>query len=100
MSRDPAQPPPGRELVFISYSHRNPEWRDRLLILLKPFVRQGRLQVWADPYIEAGSLWRRDIDTALARSAVGVILLTPDLPFIGEFDRSSGSSRPDHKPWQ
>jgi hypothetical protein len=37
------------DLVFISYSHANPEWRDRLMLLLKPFVRQGRLQVWADP---------------------------------------------------
>ena len=72
-------PAPGRDLVFVSYSHQNPEWCERLLILLKPFVRQGRLQVWADRYIEHGSLWRRDIDTALDRTAVGVILLTPEL---------------------
>jgi WD40 repeat protein len=70
---------PPRELVFISYSHRNTEWRDRLLILLKPFIRQGRLQVWADPYIQAGALWRREIEGALEGCAVGVILLTPDL---------------------
>ena len=68
----------GRDLVFISYSHANPAWRDRLLVLLKPFVRQGRLQVWADPYIQSGALWRREIDSALARARVGVVLLTPD----------------------
>lgn len=69
----------GRDRVFISYSHANPKWRDRLLVLLKPFVRQGQLQVWADPYIQAGQFWRREIDVALARSFVGVLLLTPDL---------------------
>src|SRR5215207_4704932 len=68
-----------RDLVFLSYSHADPAWRDRLLVLLKPFVRQGRLQVWADPYIAVGGLWRRDIETALNRARVGVVLLTPDL---------------------
>src|SRR5262245_50035418 len=68
-----------RDLVFISYSHKHPAWLDRLLVLLKPFVRQGRLQVWADPYVQAGALWRRDIDAALARTRVGVVLLTTDL---------------------
>jgi hypothetical protein len=65
--------------VFVSYSHANPEWRDKLLVLLKPFVRQGQLQVWADPYLRTGEVWRRNIDEALARTCVGVVLLTPDL---------------------
>ena len=67
-----------RDLVFVSYSHTNPAWRDRLFILLRPFVRQG-LQVWADQYIQVGAIWRREIDVALARTRVGVVLLTPDL---------------------
>ena len=25
---------------------------------LKPFVRQGHLQVWADPYVKTGETWR------------------------------------------
>ena len=68
-----------RTTVFVSYSHANPDWRDKLLVLLKPFVRQGQLQVWADPYIKTGGMWRRNIDAALARRGVGVVLLTPDL---------------------
>jgi WD40 repeat protein len=68
-----------RDLVFVSYSHDDREWRDRLLLLLKPFVRQSQLQVWADPYIRSGDVWRREIDAALARSRVGVVLLTPAL---------------------
>jgi hypothetical protein len=78
-----------RDLVFVSYSHANPEWRDKILVLLKPFVRQGRLQVWADPYLGTGDSWRRIIDEALARTRVGVVLLTPDLlasDFIAEVE--------------
>ena len=45
-----------RDLVFVSYSHANPDWRDKMLVLLKPFVRQGQLQVWADPYIRSGDV--------------------------------------------
>jgi WD40 repeat protein len=48
-------------------------------VLLKPFVRQSQLQVWADPYIQSGQQWRREIDVALARSRVAVVLLSPDL---------------------
>jgi WD40 repeat protein len=66
-----------RDLVFISYSHRDRVWLDRLLIFLKPYIRQN-LKVWADPYIETGGEWRRDIHAALSRSCVGVLLLSAD----------------------
>jgi WD40 repeat protein len=72
-------PAAARDVVFVSYSHANRRWLERLQVLLKPFVRQSQLQVWADPYIRNGDLWRREIDTALARSRVGVVLLTPEL---------------------
>jgi hypothetical protein len=55
-----------RDLVFIGYSHRDKVWLDRLLIFLKPFMRQN-LKVWADPYIEVGGEWRRDIHSAFAQ---------------------------------
>jgi hypothetical protein len=41
----------------------------------KPFIRQN-LQVWLDPYIEAGDDWRREISMALSRSSVGVLLVS------------------------
>jgi hypothetical protein len=41
---------PSRDQVFVSYSHRDKKWLDRLRVFLKPYERQG-LQVWADPYI-------------------------------------------------
>jgi internalin A len=66
-----------RDLVFISYSHRDRDWLEHLRIFLKPYIRQN-LNIWADPYIEVGGEWRRDISAALSRSCVAVLLLSPD----------------------
>lgn len=68
---------PSRDQVFVSYSHRDKKWLDRLLVFLKPFQRQG-LQVWADPYIQVGERWRRAIEGALERACIGVLLVSPD----------------------
>jgi WD40 repeat protein len=64
-----------RDLVFISYSHCDRDWLDRLRVFLKPYIRQN-LQIWADPHVEVGGDWRRDIATALSRSCVGVLLVS------------------------
>jgi WD40 repeat protein len=74
---------PLRDLVFISYSHKDRDWLKDLLILLKPYQRQN-LKVWADPYLEVGGKWRREIATALSNACVGVLLLSPDF-FASDF---------------
>ena len=79
MTRTPLLHPPGepRDLVFISYSHRDRDWLERLGIFLKPYTRQN-LRIWADPYIKVGDKWRRDISAALSRTCVAVLLVSPD----------------------
>jgi WD40 repeat protein len=69
----------GRDLAFVSYSHADQVWLERLQIWLKPYVHEGQLRIWADPYIRTGDLWRRDIAGALARSRVGVLLVSQHL---------------------
>jgi len=64
-----------RALVFISYSRPDRDWLEHLLIFLKPYTRRN-LKIWADPYIQVGDEWRRDISTALSRSCVGVLLVS------------------------
>ena len=64
-----------RNLVFISYSHSDKDWLRHVETPLKAF---SGLNVWADPYIEVGGKWRRDISTALTRTCVGVLLVSPD----------------------
>jgi internalin A len=64
-----------RDRVFISYSHNDRDWLRHVETPLKAF---SGLNIWADPYIEVGGEWRRDISTALARTCVGVLLVSPD----------------------
>ena len=45
--------PTRRDLVFVSYSHWDKDWLERLRVFLKPYTRQGQLNVWADPYINS-----------------------------------------------
>ena len=55
MTKTPLPQSPGapRDLVFISHSHRDRDWLERLLIFFKPYARQN-LKIWADPYIKVG----------------------------------------------
>src|SRR5260221_2209668 len=67
-----------RDCAFISYGHADGRlWLERLLVFLKPYKKRGHLQVWADPYIDVGSRWEREIERAIGRERVGVLLASP-----------------------
>lgn len=66
-----------RDLVFVSYSHEDRKYLDDLEIILKPYISSHQLKVWADPYIEVGGRWEREIDEALARTRVAILLVSP-----------------------
>lgn len=70
--------PLSRDLVFISYAHEDSEWIDELLKRLSPKVDEGALKVWWDADIDVGDRWRPEIQSALERAAVGVLLVSPD----------------------
>ena len=67
-----------RDLVFVSYSHADTEWVQRLKVLLKPVVRTRRLRVWADSHIRIGHDWHRDITAAIERTRVALLLVSAD----------------------
>jgi hypothetical protein len=64
--------------IFISYSHKDSVWLEWLLTFLKPYVQQGSVALWADPLIQVGDGWQREIKRAVERAAVGVLLVSQD----------------------
>jgi TPR repeat protein len=67
-----------RDRVFISYSHKDRDWLEKLQIVLKPLIRKGIISIWDDTQIQAGDQWRNQIAEALGNARVAVLLVSPD----------------------
>jgi tetratricopeptide (TPR) repeat protein len=65
--------------VFISYSHKDEDWKDRLVTHLGVLHEQGIIDLWDDRRIEGGQDWQPEIEAAMARASVAVLLVTPNL---------------------
>ncbi len=81
-------PPPQRtRRIFLSYSHKNTDWRDKLEIMLKPLLTErDELDLWADNRIPAGADWFRQIQDAMATCRVAVLLVSAEFLY-SEFIR-------------
>jgi hypothetical protein len=64
--------------VFISYSHRDSDFLERLMVHLKPLEKEGLIDLWVDTKLQAGDQWRTTIEKALACARVAVLLITAD----------------------
>jgi tetratricopeptide (TPR) repeat protein len=64
--------------VFISYSHKDEQWKNRLTPHLKVLAQAGRIDIWDDRKIDGGSQWFNDIKAAIDRAAVAVCLISAD----------------------
>ena len=67
-----------RQSVFISYSHTDREYLDRLLVHLKPLEKEGLIDFWVDTRLRAGDRWKKEIENALQKANVAVLLISAD----------------------
>ena len=68
----------GRDVVFVSYSHRDAQWAQRFRVLLKPLIRSKRLRLSDDTEIRVGDQWHPDILKMIERSSVALLLVSAD----------------------
>lgn len=62
--------------IFISYSTADRKWLDRLMVNLRPLLRDGSVNAFSNQYIQTGQDWRREIQAALDSAAVAILLVS------------------------
>lgn len=67
-----------KKTVFISYSHADIEYLNRLKIHLKPFEKNELIDLWEDTKIKAGEKWKEKIERALEKSVIAILLISAD----------------------
>ncbi|MFY9569961.1 MAG: toll/interleukin-1 receptor domain-containing protein, partial [Blastocatellia bacterium] len=65
-----------RSRIFVSYSHADRKWLEKLHLHLKPIERAGKLELWDDTRIKVGARWRRDIQEAISSARVAILLVS------------------------
>lgn len=63
-------------LVFISYSHDDEKEKNRLISHLGVLKRAGLIEIWNDDNIQAGADWELELDRAINRAKVAILLVT------------------------
>ena len=73
--------------VFVSYAHADEKWKDRLATQLLPLQSLGLLDIWDDRRIGAGDQWLEEIESAIQRASVAVLLVSASFlgsPFVNQ----------------
>lgn len=64
--------------AFISYSHADQAWLQRIKVHLRPLERDHGIVIWQDTNLRGGQRWRQEIDRALVKAKVAILLVSPD----------------------
>lgn len=68
----------GRHQIFISYSHKDQEWFNKLQLMLAPVEAFHGIKVWDDKEIMPGTYWHNAIKAALSQTKVAICLVSPN----------------------
>ena len=63
--------------LFLSYSHQDEPLKDQLNVFLAPLRRSGKIAVWQDRQILAGTEWDAAIKQELAEADIILLLVSP-----------------------
>ena len=64
--------------VFLSYSHRDDEWKEGLKRALGSLSGKRHISIWDDRKIKAGTGWEPEIEQQLTRARIVLLLVTED----------------------
>lgn len=64
--------------LFISYSHKDKRFLERLQIHLKPLERENLIELWDDTKLLAGDKWKQTIEESLKKARVAILLISAD----------------------
>jgi hypothetical protein len=67
-----------RPTIFIGYSCTDKVWKDRLVTHLEALQMQDLLDLWDDSRIGAGEDWYPEIQAAMERACVAILLISAD----------------------
>ena len=67
-----------RDTLFISYSHVDKEWLEKIRKFLAVLEQQGSIKFWDDNKIQAGEIWKDKINAALDAATASVLLVSQD----------------------
>ncbi len=62
--------------VFISYSHKDEEFKDDLVTMLAGLQQQGVIDAWQDRRIEEGDDWYQEIQDAMNECDLAILLVS------------------------
>ncbi|UCH95806.1 MAG: toll/interleukin-1 receptor domain-containing protein, partial [Candidatus Aminicenantes bacterium] len=62
--------------IFISYSHKDEEWKDKLVEHLQVLELEGYCTWWDDRKIKVGDDWFPEIEKALQEASIAVMLIS------------------------
>lgn len=65
---------PDTPRVFISWSHKDSEWKNRFVAVL----RQRGIDVWEDSRLQTGEDWNEEIHQAILSARVALLLISPN----------------------
>ncbi|MDQ1353221.1 MAG: hypothetical protein QG657_3527, partial [Acidobacteriota bacterium] len=70
--------------IFISYSHKDAQWKDLLVSHLQVLENEGFCKLWHDRDITLGRDWFPDIDAAINQAHLAILLISKDF-LVSEF---------------